>query len=71
MKNVTVRFFVVYNLPSTDRASAETELARLLASDALQHNIAARYSLDDIVAAHDAVELGRVNGNVIVSLLNG
>lgn len=70
MKNVTVHFFVVYNLPSMDRARAETELTRLLASNALQHNIAARYTLDDIIAAHDAVEFGRVNGNIVVSLHN-
>jgi len=34
----------------------------------LTHSVAARYSLTEIVAAHEAVESGKVDGHVIVTL---
>jgi hypothetical protein len=30
--------------------------------------VAARYALNEIVAAHEAVESGKVDGNVVVTL---
>jgi NADPH:quinone reductase len=32
------------------------------------HNIAATFPLDDVVAAHEAVEQGRTPGNVVVAV---
>ena len=53
---------------ATDRASAEATLARQLAQGGLQHNIAERLPLSQIVRAHDLVESGRVTGNVVLSV---
>jgi NADPH:quinone reductase len=40
----------------------------MLEAGQLLHNVAATFRLDDIVAAHEAVEQGRVPGNVIVTV---
>ena len=40
----------------------------MLAAGKLSHTIGARYELDDITAAHEAVESGKVLGNVVVEL---
>ena len=40
----------------------------MLEAGTLIHTIARRYALDDIVAAHEAVESGAVLGNVVVAL---
>jgi len=65
-KNIQVKFFMVYHLDAADRARASAALQRLLARGGLQHNIAARMALDDIVAAHEAVEAGRLVGNLVL-----
>jgi NADPH2:quinone reductase len=64
----TMRFFLVYDLLPADRHAALTGLTALLEHDRLKHTIGARHSLDDIAAAHEAVEGGRLIGNVVVDL---
>ena len=66
VKNLVLRNFIVYNLPDADRARAETTLTAMLARGVLRHAVAARYLLDQIAAAHEAVEGGQVMGNVVV-----
>jgi NADPH:quinone reductase len=61
-------FFVVYEVPLAERLRAIAELTPLLAAGRFTHTIAARYPLERIVAAHEAVESGRVMGNVVVDL---
>jgi len=65
-KNIQIKFFMVYHLSPADRDRATAALQRLLARDELQHNIAQRLSLDDIVQAHEAVEGGRLVGNLVL-----
>jgi len=67
-RNVTLRFFIVYNLPLSDRALAESTLKRLLSSGRLQHNIAERVPLGEIARAHELVESGGVMGNVVLEI---
>lgn len=67
-KNVNLRCFIVYNLDDADRARAEAVLATLLARGVLQHAIAQRLPLAQIVQAHELVESGRAIGNVVVEL---
>jgi NADPH:quinone reductase len=43
-------------------------IARMLEMRQLLYNVAATFPLDDIVAAHEAVEQGRVPGNVVVAV---
>ena len=66
VRNVSLGFFIVYNLPDADRARAETTLTAMLARGVLRHAVAARYPLGQIAAAHEAVEGGQVMGNVVV-----
>ncbi|PWT75392.1 MAG: NADPH:quinone reductase [Proteobacteria bacterium] len=68
VKNIRLRFFIVYNLTASDRASAIADLTRLLESRRLTHNIAARLPLPRISEAHELVEHGRTLGNVVVEI---
>lgn len=68
LRNVRLSFFIVYNLAADDRAAAIRRLHGWLADGALQHNIALRLPLARIAEAHDAVESGRVAGNVVLGL---
>jgi len=68
VKNVRVRFFIVYNLTSKDRAAAVARLTSWLQEDRLQHNIAARLPLDAVAEAHELVESGRAAGNVVLDI---
>jgi NADPH2:quinone reductase len=68
IKNLTYRFFVVYNQPPEVRAHALAGLTALLAQGRLTHAIGARFPLERIAEAHEAVEQARVTGNVIVEL---
>jgi NADPH:quinone reductase len=61
-----VRFFIVYELPSADRAVLVDTLNAYLSHGMVKHAIAARYPLDDIVKAHEAVESGKLLGNAVV-----
>ncbi|MFO1272763.1 MAG: NADPH:quinone reductase [Rubrivivax sp.] len=66
-KNLQIKFFMVYHLEAADRARATGALQRLLARGELQHNIAERMPLSQIVKAHEAVEGGRLVGNLVLS----
>ena len=68
LKNVRMRFFIVYNLSPADRAAALAGLTALLEENALMHNIAARLPLARIAEAHELVENGKAVGNVVLSI---
>jgi len=68
LKNVRVRFFIVYNLTAADRAAAVGQLTEWLRDGRLQHNIAARLPLDSIADAHELVESGRAAGNAVLQI---
>lgn len=65
-KNIQLKFFMVYHLDAADRARATSALQRLLARGELRHAIAARLPLDELVQAHQAVEGGRLVGNLVL-----
>jgi NADPH2:quinone reductase len=65
-KNLQIKFFMVYHLEAADRARATGALQRLLARGELQHNVAQRMPLSQIVQAHEAVEGGRLVGNLVL-----
>ncbi len=65
--SLTLRFFLVYDLTPADRARAVDGVSDMLARGQLEHTIGAIFSLDQIVAAHQAVEAG-VSGNVVLEL---
>jgi len=68
LKNVRVRFFIVYNLNDADRRAAIQGVTALMEAGRLAHNIAARRPLSAIVDAHELVERGEAMGNTVVEI---
>jgi NADPH:quinone reductase len=68
LKNVRLRFFIVYNLSVADRTAALNGLTDLLKKGRLTHNIAQRLPLERIAEAHELVESGRATGNVVLQI---
>jgi len=66
--SLSLQVFVVYELRREERAARLAELNDLLVARALRHSVAETYRLDDIAAAHEAVEGGRVTGNVVLEI---
>jgi NADPH2:quinone reductase len=63
-----LHFLGVFRLTRDDRRAVIDEITQMLAAGALTHAVGARFSLDDVAAAHEAVECGRLIGNVVVDL---
>jgi NADPH2:quinone reductase len=65
--NVTIRFILLYGVPESALRQATTDITAALEAGALTSLPVHRFPLDDIVAAHDAVQ-GRAVGKVVVDL---
>jgi NADPH:quinone reductase len=65
--SIELKFLFVYLMPPDLRARATAEITRMLERGELIHNVAQTFALSDIVAAHEAVESGKVLGNVVVT----
>ncbi|HWS72028.1 MAG TPA: NADPH:quinone reductase, partial [Thermoanaerobaculia bacterium] len=65
-RNATIHFVLVYLMTVEAHSAAARDITKALEESALQHSIARRFPLDDIAAAHEAVETGHQNGKVIV-----
>jgi NADPH2:quinone reductase len=65
--SIELKFFLVYDLLPADRTWCVNRLNALMASGQLQHTIGARFTLDQIAKAHEAVEAGQL-GNVVIDL---
>jgi NADPH:quinone reductase len=63
--NVLLRFVLLYGVPRATLDQAAQDITMALAEGALTELPVTRFSLDDIVAAHEAVERGAV-GKVLV-----
>jgi NADPH2:quinone reductase len=66
--SITLRFFLVYMMPSELRERATADITRMLEAGELIHNVAQTFDLDDLVAAHEAVESGKAMGNIVVRI---
>jgi NADPH2:quinone reductase len=67
VRNAALRFVLVYNVPAEWLARAVDEVSAALAAGDLSELPAHRFALDDIAAAHEAVESGAV-GKVLVDI---
>jgi NADPH2:quinone reductase len=65
---IALKFVYVYELTAEERAAAISAIGRGLADRSLINNVALSLPLNDIVAAHEAVEQGKAMGNVVVAL---
>ena len=68
LHSICVEFFLVYTLDTAQRAAAVAGLSTMLEANALIHNIGAVMPLADIVQAHEAVESGKMIGNVVLTI---
>ncbi len=69
-KSLTLQFFLVYELRENERAAAIADLDAMLEARALAHTIGTRFPLEQIAAAHETVEAGRLVGNVVLDLVS-
>ncbi len=67
-KNITLKLINVYGIPSVIREQALKDIEAWLGKDRLSHTISATYNLEDIAAAHEAVEKGSHLGNIILTI---
>ncbi len=65
---VGIDLVFVYILPPERRAAALADLNAMLGSGFLQHNIGARFTLDQTIAAHEAQESGAIVGNIVINM---
>lgn len=65
---ITLQFIYVYELDAAERAAALAAIERAAGAGTLISTIGLTLPLDDIVAAHEAVERGRVLGNVVIKI---
>lgn len=66
--SLAIETFLLYELLPARRQELIAELTRLLEAGALKHTIGATFPLDELAAAHEAVEGGEVIGNVVVDV---
>jgi NADPH:quinone reductase len=67
-KGATLKWFIVYEISDEERDQGVAELNAMLAEGALKTTIAKRYSLDETIAAHEAVEKAAHMGNIVVEI---
>jgi NADPH:quinone reductase len=68
VNSVTLKFFLVYELTPAQREAAIAEIQQMIGENRLIHNVAETFPLSEIFAAHEAVESGRIPGNVVVNV---
>jgi NADPH2:quinone reductase len=67
-QGITVRMVLVYILPEAARRQSIQDINQALVQSALVHAISETYPLDQVVAAHQAVENATAIGNVVVTV---
>jgi NADPH:quinone reductase len=68
--SATLRVELVYHLPSEAHRQAADDLHRWLAAGEISMRIGKRFGLADIALAHEAVENGRGQGNVVIDVVD-
>jgi NADPH2:quinone reductase len=66
--NLTLRFVLLYGVPHPVLTRASQDIGRALAAGALTELPLHRFPLEEVVAAHEAVQDG-VNGKVVLEIL--
>ncbi len=68
VNSIRLQFLLVYELSAEERARAIKGISGMLERGALRNHVAKTFPLDDIAAAHEAVEQGQTIGNVILKV---
>ncbi|MDH3604333.1 MAG: NADPH:quinone reductase [Candidatus Tectomicrobia bacterium] len=67
-KGVTLHFVQAYVMAAAKRQAMLADILRRLESGALMHRVGSRFKLSETATAHEALESGRVIGNVVVDI---
>ncbi|MEM9482657.1 MAG: NADPH:quinone reductase [Cyanobacteria bacterium P01_F01_bin.116] len=68
-KNAALRTVLVYAMGDEAHKAAARDINQAIQDSALQHLIAAHYRLSETAAAHDAVDSGKLIGNVVIDVV--
>ncbi|HYL31957.1 MAG TPA: NADPH:quinone reductase [Stellaceae bacterium] len=68
MKDLTVRFVLIYEVPQNARDHAARDINRLIAAAKLKHQIAEIFPLTRVAEAHERMEEGRAVGKLLIRL---
>lgn len=66
--NTTIRLVLVYSMAEEAKAEACNDIVRLLEEGRLINAVAMRFPLQEIAAAHEAVESGAYMGKIVIDL---
>lgn len=69
INGVTIRLVLVYVMPMAAKQMATRDITAALEANALRHNIARRFSLLEVAAAHEAQDSGQIIGKTIVEIV--
>jgi NADPH:quinone reductase len=68
-KNATLHCVLVYAMSAAAHQAAIDDITTCLTAGVLRHPTPHRFALTDIVAAHEALESGRITGKVMLDLV--
>lgn len=69
LNNVTIRLVLVYTMLNEAKQAAIRDITSALEANALHHNIAQRFWLGEVAAAHEAQDSGQMIGKAIVEIV--
>jgi NADPH:quinone reductase len=67
-KNAVLRTVLIYEAPQSARDAAARDIVQLLETGYLKHQVSAHMPLDQIVAAHEAMESGKTIGKILLDV---
>ena len=68
VNGTVIRFVLVYVMPDTAKQHAVQDITAALEAGALHHNIAKRFALSEVAAAHEAQDSGKLVGKAIIEI---
>ncbi len=68
VSGIALRFYIIYELEAEARRLANAQMNDWFARGLVRHTIAARFPLERTAEAHEAVESGKLTGNVVVTM---
>jgi NADPH2:quinone reductase len=68
LNNVTIRLVLVYTMPNEAKQAAVRDITAALEAGALRHNIAKRFPLSEVAAAHEVQDSGQMVGKAVIEI---
>ena len=67
-KDAAIHFLLIYEAPQAARDAAARDINALIEAGRLQHQVAKRFPLSEVAAAHEAMESGTLVGKILVDV---